>query len=314
MNPVVLSAEPADDFERAVALSRLAIGGNHAALATRHAQAASLLKPDSPVPSELLGFAAIAAGDADTSIASFERAVQLNTRDYFIYYTLARNIHLSGQQKLTKLIQLTPEQARKAADLFEMAINYRRTYLPAFQGLGQVLNSCLQFGPADREFLEFGLRQFPSDGDILIGLAVLDWKEGTKEQARQKLEEVLKDNPAHHNPSYARLLISSWAQSERNSEISQLLDAGFSEKALVLIDSALTGDLDLAERNRLKLQRRYVAAGNLRMKALDALNEQQWELARGLLQTLIDSDAPEKNKREARSWLDELNAKGSDVK
>ncbi len=306
---VVLRAEAADDFEREVALARLALGSNLSGLAIGHAQAAAKLRADSPVPHELLGVAAGIAGDADALEAAYREAARLKTRDHTVYYTLARSIQASGQNAATRLVQLTPEQAREAADHFEMTINCRRTFLPAFQGLGQVINMCQNFGPEDRRFLEFGLRQYPADGDIRIGLAVLDRKQGYKEEALRKIEQLLKDEPAPHTARYASVLLHAWRGQDRLEQIAQLAETGSLEKAVELIDTALAGELEPTERNMLLQHRRGLAAESLFVQTRNALDAGQPVQAKAWLEAVMASDATEAAKRRAQKWLKAIEEK-----
>lgn len=303
-----LQAGAASSFEIEVALARLAVGSGLAPLAERHSQSAAQLDPASPIPHELLGYAAEVTGNQSARIAAFEEAARLKSRDHQIYYNLALHLQQSDGPGLISLGTLSPADARRAADLFERSINCRRTFLPAFQGLGQVINRAETLGSADRAFLDLGLKQFPTDGDIRIGLAVLDWAEGTKDKARQSLENLLSETPAQPESvtRFARGLQEEWAVEERFSAITRLGNEGKYTEALAIVDAALEGGASGEERYNLAQIRRVLAMDLLNEKVNNALTQNRIPEARALLQKLIESDAPEIAKRQARELLEKL--------
>lgn len=301
-----LTAAPASAFEVQVAEARLAVGSKQVDLATRHAQAAAQLDPESPVPHELLGYAADAANQPDAMVAAFEEAARRKSRDHHVHFTLGNQIVRAGTS-LSLWVRLSPQEARRAVDHFEMSVNCRRNHLPSFQNIARLMNLCERSGPADRAFLELGRQQYPTDGEILIGLATLDWKDGAFAKARQDLERLLLA-PAPPEPVVrnATHLLAQWSRQDRLTALQRQVEAGKLPEALTAMDAALAGDLDRDERAQLILLRRNVAADLLQTRITTALRSNQLPEAHVLIARLLDSDAPESAKRSARALLDKI--------
>ncbi len=306
----VLRAETTSDFELSVTLARLAVGSNLSALAIAHAKRALVLAPDSPVPHELLGYAAQSRKDTDGAIAAFTEAARLKSRDHQIYFALAQGILNPGAQSFYLRAPPTPSDARRVADYLEQGLECRPTFLPALQTFGQVIQFSEPWNVHDIRVLQRGLTYYPDDSDLHLGLAALEWKDGAKTKARNRIQALLDAQPPYNSQilGQARGLRENWAALEFEHELDALLEANRFTAALALLDAELTRNPDAANRRVWENRRRFIAANVAMGQVIDAINYQQLPKARALLEAMIASDAPESAKRRARELLAKFSA------
>lgn len=304
-----LRAEAASEFEIAIALARLALGSDQAALAVGHARRALALTPDSPLSHELLGYAARSRKDNDGALAAFEEAARLKSRDHEVYFSLAQGIVNPGAAESFYLrAPLTPSEARRVANYLESAINCRPTHLPSFQLLGRIIPSSEPWNEQDLRFLRLGIKHYPGDPDLHLGLAAMEWKSGARNLAQNRVQALLDAQPpfdAKHRRQ-AQKLRDEWAAREFERELEALVDADRSAAALALIDAEIARSPESPYRRAWENRRRFIAVDVAFGKVNDALDYQQIPQARALLEALIASDAPESAKRRARDVLAEL--------
>jgi hypothetical protein len=210
-----LRAEQATKRDTEEALGRLALVGRRWEIAEEHARAVTSLAPEDPRAFEILGLARLGRGDAVGSIDAFSRAAKLNSRDFFPYFELAHAEHAEGTTGPMGLSSITPEAARRMANLYEQAINLHARFLPSFRGLVGLVGIAEPWSVEDMRFLELGQKLFPQDEFISVGLAVLSWRAGEREKARSQLAAILATEQQAGGSdarNYARRLDMLWAQ------------------------------------------------------------------------------------------------------
>jgi tetratricopeptide (TPR) repeat protein len=160
----------------------------------------------------------------------------------------------------------------------------------------------------DRKFLELGLRLFPDNAMIRLGLAQLMRRAGNFPEARGHLERALSARgglsiDAHH---FAHRLEIAWENEDISRRIDELADGGKFAEAIAFIDQKLTEGVDSTVRLRLKPVRENLQVACLTQQIKGALDAHNWDEARRALNELLTSDARPQIKAEARRTLSDL--------
>jgi hypothetical protein len=167
-----MTLEAASDADVAFALGRLATVGGNLDLARAHAVDVVALAPHSSAGYELEAYVAHESGDDDSLVTSLDRAVELSSRESWIYATQADRLLLRSQRDRGRLDELLPaEAARSAADLYEQALALRPRNAAALTGLVMALLNVDALTPADDATLSAGRVLFPTDGLLVVGQA-----------------------------------------------------------------------------------------------------------------------------------------------
>src|SRR5262245_21505907 len=121
-----MTVEPASEASVAFALGRLATVGGNLEIARTHAEQVIALAPSLPSGYELAAYAAHEAGDDLALVPALERALELDSRESWIYVTQADRLLYGSQRDSGRLDELlTAGTARAAADLYERALGIR---------------------------------------------------------------------------------------------------------------------------------------------------------------------------------------------
>ena len=167
-----MTVGPASEANVAFALGRLATVGGNLDIARTHAERVMALAPSLPAGYELAAYTAHEAGDDDALKPALDRAIELGSRESWIYMAQADRL-LFGQQRdggrLDEL--LTADTARAAADLYERALGLRPRNEEAFEGLVLALLNVGTLTDSDTIALHAGRIMFPTDGLLLVGEA-----------------------------------------------------------------------------------------------------------------------------------------------
>jgi hypothetical protein len=167
-----MTIEAASDADVAFALGRLATVGGNLDLAHAHAVDVAAVAPHSSAGYELEAYVAHESGDDESLAASLERAVELGSRESWIYATQADRLLLRSQRDRGRLDELLPaEAARAAADLYEQALALRPRNAAALTGLVMALLNVDALTAADDATLSAGRALFPTDGLLVVGQA-----------------------------------------------------------------------------------------------------------------------------------------------
>lgn len=167
-----MTVAPASQANVAFALGRLATVGGNLDLAQLHAEQVIALAPTSPAGYELEAYAANEAGDDASLVPALERAIELGSRESWIYVTQADRLLYGSERDSGRLDELlTLDTARTAADLYERAIGLRARNDAAFAGLVMALLNVGSLTDADNIVLNAARVMFPTDGLLLVGQA-----------------------------------------------------------------------------------------------------------------------------------------------
>lgn len=299
--------EPASAVEVANALARLAYAAHRWAEAEKHARAAIAAAPGDPRGHEVLALVLKEQDNADASNEAFQHAIEAGSKDFQPFFEVA----MAAQNAAVGpggLGTMPPADARRVANNYERAINLRPRFLPAYQNLAGVMGVAEPWGPADREFFEFGVKLFPRDPMILLGLAILSHRAGENAGAKAQLREVLAmEDLKTTTRNFARRLEDSWAGEEILVELKRLTDAKQTREALAFLERTLAAD-DLGSQLRRQLesaqqQLRYTA----QVADLDAaLRERRWKDARQIAHEVLESRASPGLKMQVRQTLERL--------
>jgi tetratricopeptide (TPR) repeat protein len=169
-----MAVGPASRASVAFALGRLATVGGNLDLASAHAAEVIALAPQSPAGHELAAYAAHESGDLDAVERALEQAIQLGSRESWIYATKADRLLAENQRASGALDELLPaDTARAAADLYERALLLQPRNSAAFAGLAVALLNVDAISAADDAALRSSRAMFPNEGLLLVGQAAL---------------------------------------------------------------------------------------------------------------------------------------------
>lgn len=307
--PVV---EPAGATEVEEALIRLRLAGGRLDEARASMARALNADPADPRLQVLKGEIEQQAGDEETALSAYRAALAHGTRDFRPHYATAEAEHLAALARDATLHSLPAETARGIANGYQRAINLHPRFREAYQGLAGVIHRVPPGNTEDRRFLEFGLKRFPDDGMIRLGLAMLHRRDGEAAEARTLLAAVLADvtvlPPAVLGR--ARLLESEWDQNDMQAKVDALMQERKFAEAAAVVDARLEAGVDLATRQRLHALRGHIRTSGAMEEIRVAMEERRWADARTKAQALIESDASPLAKNAARRMLEQLDQRG----
>jgi hypothetical protein len=243
--------EPASEANVAFALGRLATVGGNLEIARTHAQRVIALAPRSPEGYELEAYVAHEAGDDALLARALERAIELGSRESWIYLTKADRLLFGSQRDSGRLDELlTADTARKAADLYERALRLRPRNNAAFAGLVMALLNVDQPTDSDSLALSAARTLFPTDGLLLVGQAAVAKSRGEAPAAAELLGQAVAE-PFTMPRRYFRSVVAlrdGWIAEWLVAEVAELTEDGkFAEsRALVteyLADGTIKGPL-----------------------------------------------------------------------
>ena len=243
--------EPASEANVAFALGRLATVGGNLDIARTHAQRVIALAPSSPAGYELEAYAAHEAGDDASLVPALERAIDLGSRESWIYVTRADRLQFGSQRDSGRLDELlTADTARKAADLYERALGLRPRNDAAFTGLVMALLNVDAPTDSDTIALSAARIMFPTDGLLLVGQAAVARSRGDAPAAAKLLGQAVAEPftmPRRYRSSVVALR-NGWIAEWLVAELAKLTQDGkFAEsRALVteyLADVTIKGPL-----------------------------------------------------------------------
>jgi hypothetical protein len=243
--------EPASEANVAFALGRLATVGGNLDIARTHAQRVIALAPSSPVGYELEAYAAHEAGDDASLARALERAIELGSRESWVYVTQADRLLFGSQRDSGRLDDLlTADTARTAADLYERGLGLRPRNNAAFAGLVMALLNVDALTDSDTITLSAARIMFPTDGLLLVGQAALAKTRGDAPAAGKLLGQAVAEPftmPRRYRSSVVALR-NGWIAEWLVAELAKLTQAGkFAEsRALVteyLADGSIKGPL-----------------------------------------------------------------------
>jgi tetratricopeptide (TPR) repeat protein len=246
-----MRVEPASEANVAFALGRLAAVGGNLDIARTHAEQVTALMPSSPAGYELAAYTAHESGDDDALDPALERAIELGSRESWVYMAQADRVLFGKQRDSGRLDDLlTADSARAAADLYERALRFRPRNAEAFEGLVLALLNVGTLTDSDTMALSAGRIMFPTDGLLLVGQAAAAKSRGDAPTAVKLLAESVAEPytmPRRYRGSVATLR-NGWIAEWFLGELAKLTgDGKFAEtRALVtqyLADDTIKGPL-----------------------------------------------------------------------
>lgn len=306
-----LTAQPASVAEVEDALARLRMAGRRHREAEENVQRAIAAAPDNPRVYELQGELAQELGDEAAAHAAYQKAIDKGSTDFRPYFELAAAEHARANESDGSVRHLTPEAARAIANRYERAINLNPRHRPAYQGLAGLVERVPPGNTEDARFLELGLKLYPDDGMIRLGLAVIAKREGDAERARALLNEVLgaTTNPPHVN-AYARRLETAWLQHDVFGQVDTLAKEKKFAEAIAIVDEQLKGALDFPTRQRLQSRRDHLHVSQMLDEARTAMTERRWEAAREKFNAVLESNTSPILKSQVRRQLESISKRG----
>jgi tetratricopeptide (TPR) repeat protein len=303
-----LHAEPASEVDVNDALGRLALVGRHTKEAVAHAEKALAAAPDGPQGYELLGQIYQESGNEAKAIEAFTHAVEKGSRDFLPYYYLANARHRAAGES-DGSTGLTPADARQIANGYERAINLNPRYRDAYESLSGVVDIVPAGNTEDARFLNQGLRLFPDNDLIRLGVAISAKRSGDDTKARALLDEVLNGNkPQSMNTrAYAMRLDASWHRRDVFSQVDDLAKEKKFDEALAVVNKQIAdGGGDIALRQRLVAMKRDLQAQQRVEAYREATARRNWTEARRIANELLESEAPVSLKASMRKHLEDL--------
>lgn len=186
------------------ALGALLFGARGPAEALPHLNRAAELDPENPRVWEAVGFAHLRSDNKPQALAAFDRATQCGSQLGLVWNNRAA-LRWEAEQGGVEIVRTSDREAfvTAAAD-FRKAIALDPLCHPAYDGLAGVIYGVEPFDPEDLARLEAGLKLFPEDRMLAIGLAAGKLRSENKVAAEAELRRLLTDE--EHLPLQARRL------------------------------------------------------------------------------------------------------------
>jgi hypothetical protein len=300
--------EPASEANVAFALGRLATVGGNLDIARTHAQRVIALAPSSPAGYELEAYAAHEAGDEAALFPALERAIELGSRESWIYVTQADRLLFGSQRDNGRLDELlTPDTARTAAELYERALGLRPRNSAAFAGLVMALLNVDTLTDSDNIALSAARIIFPTDGLLLVGQAAVAKSHGDVPGAAKLLARAMAEPftmPRRYRSSVVALR-NGWIADWFVTELAKLTQDGkFAESRALVTEYLADGTIKGPLRSMLEAVRDDLPDLERLHAATEAERAGKDDEAAAILSALVnDPSTDERARREAERML-----------
>jgi tetratricopeptide (TPR) repeat protein len=279
---------PATPLEVETALARLCLAGGRYKEAMAHVEKAGIGPNDGPEGFVLLGEIHVESGEREKALAAFETALARGSRDYRPHFEIALAQYRAA---LAAGGSMSPEEVRKIANGFERAINANPQFRPAYATLA-VLANRLPAGPTDdKSFLELGLKVFPDDPDIRLGLAALLRRDGDRARAMKLVDEVLTspNRPPPTTMKAAQAYRTNLEFEDVSARASALEKEKKYQEAIAVVRPAVEAARDTNSQRRLQMLLNNLEFAG-RNEAIRVAGEAgNWAEARRILQEMLDA-------------------------
>ncbi len=300
----------AEPVEVQIGLARLAVASQRLALAREHAEAAVAVLPEDPRGYEMLGIVHDEAGDPAASELAYRAALDRGSKDFRSTFRLGLALQLGAAGKLTA------EDARAASRYYQLSINLHPYQPDAYRNLAGLAPLLAAPTPEDKRFLDLGLRLFPDDGMITLGLAVLARKTGQFDEAMALVAQVIEQENRHDRATreFANALDREWSYQHVIERMQRAAQEKRYADAVRYADEAMAMTFAGSYRSQLMRQRRDFQALEHFEAARRALESADHADARRLADAIIASEASNSIKASARQILEHLNRSGRNVR
>lgn len=294
--PEVTEAEP---IEVQIGLARLAVASQRLERAKEHAEKSVALLPDDPRGYEMLGIVRDESGDRPGAVQAYQAAVERGSKDFRSTFQLGLALQTGAESALTA------DDARGASRYYQLSINLHPYQLYAYRNLAILTPLLAAPTEQDRKFLEFGYRLFPDDAMIVLGLAVLGYKQGERESALGLVRRVLKNEDRLDRPTreFAHRLDDAWTYTLVMEKAKEAAAGQRYAEAVGLLGEAIdSARMGPGRAEFARLRREYAARDRLK-QAQAALEVGEHERAKELAGEIVASEAPATVKSAAQQVL-----------
>jgi hypothetical protein len=241
--PVLPDTVPASPGAAEVALGFLALGGGNIDLARTHATRVLELNPSQPQAYEMLAYLAEDDHDPDKAALHAEQAVMRGSTDADMFMKLGDS-YRSGRNSDKPRAELLRTK------LYENAINLTPRRLAPYEGLVEALAKLDKPTEEDGKFLALGVKQYPAEDWLKVGVAILAYKRSDHANAISTMAEALRANSSLDGSQrdFAVHLRRNWYVNAMNDQIAAAREKNDPRAALAVIESyreRLADDEDL---------------------------------------------------------------------
>ncbi len=287
-----------------MAMAKLSYGSGFKEDALKHAESAVRLAPENAACWDTLACIQ-AANDIDTGggVDAAKKAVMLGSSDGWSYLIVA----MSKARAAMELGGVPSADARTIANEIEKGLALRPNLKMAYRFLALGFGDVEEFTNEDETFLRQGLKFYPDEAVLFVGLAHIAKKTGEKQKAQELLGRALKDR-GKLNPQdsfYVQNLKEQWIFEDICEKVVPLVDTNRFQEALDLLDGFLN-DSSISGQLRIELlKRRDPLVVHAKMqKAREAANAGRRDEQRTMLEEIIASPKSSLSlKDEARGLL-----------
>jgi tetratricopeptide (TPR) repeat protein len=216
-NPPGLQPAPTESVE--TSLGFLALGAERYELARQHADKAMALNASSPEGHRLLAYLALQKQDVAEATRHAEAALASGAKDSDLYMLLGDS-YLNGDNARG------PNHAVASVNLYERAINLNPRQLMYYDRLSGAIAAIDHPREEDAKFLQIGLKLFPGEDWVRVGIAAVDFQLGRHDTATAALDALLRPQSTL-DPSertYANRLRINWLMQALNSDVQDALN------------------------------------------------------------------------------------------
>jgi tetratricopeptide (TPR) repeat protein len=235
--PPLAMARPADVQ---TALAFLAFGADKPELARKHVARALELDQSLPGPHEVLAYLARKERELDQAATHAEAALGNGSKDADMFLILGDSYRFGANGD------------RKGADLesvkmYENAINLNPRRQAAYERLVEMLVVAEAPTAEDAKFLDLGVRAFPDEDWIRVGVAAVAYKLGRRDQAVAGIDKSLRSNGTldDEQRKFASGLRHRWYLEEANTQVQAAIarrDFAAALKSMEACRSQVAGD------------------------------------------------------------------------
>jgi hypothetical protein len=237
--PAPVDASPA---QVEAALGLMALGTEKADLARAHAERGLALDQRQPRVHELLAYIAQEDDEASGMAQHAMRAVQLGSKDPQMYLFIGDS-YANGPGSEIK------DASLKRVHAYENAINLNPMSYPAYERLMLALTELDNPTAEDAKFLDLGLKAFPGDDWLKVGVALQAAKQGQQAEASRLMEAALREGSSLDGSqrNYAMGRRRGWSMQALSDSVPEALRKRDLDGARRLIEaerSRLAGDAE----------------------------------------------------------------------
>jgi tetratricopeptide (TPR) repeat protein len=216
-DPPALQPAPAELVE--TSLGFLALGAERHELARQHADKAIALNAGSAEGHRLLAYLALENREVAEATSHAEAALAAGAQDSGLYMLL-------GDSYLNGANAREPNHAVASVNLYERAINLNPRQVAYYDRLTGAIVAIEHPRDEDAKFLQMGLKVFPGEDWVRVGIAAVDFRLGRYDSAMAALDAVLRPESTL-DPSertYANKLRITWLIQAMSSDVQDALN------------------------------------------------------------------------------------------